>query len=252
MKAHSAIAPRASAPDLDGLAAGMWQVYLADRDDVRARNALLLIYKPLAERGARAEARAGGDFYRRGTEHDEQDLEQIAMLALADLIAGYDRAKNDNFTKYAARWIRPRIKEVLRKQSWGGRHGWRVTRSIGRISGNLPLHGGDAKPHPDSLFDTIQSQDESPTMPAERAELIDVVMRKLPGQQDRTVFAMKFLDGRSSADIARYLGKNESTVSLILSRKVVPVVAAAFADCDGGAEAVATRLSDMTARKRRA
>lgn len=246
---------RVPLPDMDAMAAGLWAIYHADPDNDDARNGLLMIYKPLADRGAAGERRRGGDFYDRGSELDFADLRQIAFLALLDLIGSYDPAINSSFTKYASPLIRRRIMDGLRSQSWISRNGRRQGYRDNRISGDarISANGGDEGK---AVFDLVECQEEGPTMPAERQDFIELMMNRMPEARTRRIFSLKFLDRVTDEQVAKYLGVSAARVSQIMHRSILPVIADAFPDAPGGFDGVHKRvcglLSSNSGRSRQA
>lgn len=227
---------------MDPMAVGAWAAYHANPQDSESRNALLLIYKPLADRAARSEARAGGDFYLKGQEIDDDDLKQMAVLALVDLIEDYKPQSNSSFTKYAAPLIRLRVKEQVRSLGWVSRHGRRQGCKDNRISGDAPMERGWDGRRECCLFDVMESLGDAPELPAELTDFRERVKRGLGCDRDRRIFSLKFLGGMSSRQIGDALELSEASISIRVAKYIIPAIAAAFPDGQGGPEGVALRL----------
>ncbi len=202
--------------ELDQAAAGMWRAWRSDPQP-HTRDALALIYWPLAERAAASESAGdAGLLHRRVHAADAADLRQMAWLCLVELIQDYqpDRASG-SFARYASALLRLRLKAEARRGALFGRRGrhLRVV-SLDHSPNNDPHH----------LDRQTELADESSAADLADIETADYLawLRQNLGPRMWALLHGRLLAGLSLDRIAAGLGVSESTVSLWWHRRLLP------------------------------
>jgi RNA polymerase sigma factor (sigma-70 family) len=204
---------------LDLQAGPHWTNFRDDPMNWAARNALLMVYMPLAKRAARSEAFAGGSYYFRGEELDDDDLHQLAFFALLDLLSDWKPERNPSFTLYASALLRLRIKAAVRSLGWVSRHGRRLGYTDNRVSGDAPTADGQ------DLWDDLPTHLDGPELCAELADFREKMLELLRDDRDRTIFKLRFLCGMTNEAVGRQLDLDSSTISLAVSQRIAPAIA---------------------------
>ena len=193
-------------------------------------------------------------YRRRGIPDD--DLEQVAYLALVRVAHAYDHSSGNDFLSYAVPCIRGEVRRHFRDVGWMVRPPRRVQELQSRIAsaesrlsselGHPPTVDElaeelDASPEdlvealaangcftPTSLdqvvhedaSDTLGDQlgsEESGIAAAEARVVLAPALRRL-GERDRTIVRMRFFGQRTQQEIAEEIGVTQMQVSRLLSR----------------------------------
>jgi RNA polymerase sigma-B factor len=223
----------------------------ADADDTERR--LLLDEVVLLNRGV---AHAIASRYRsRGVA--EEDLQQVACLALVKAANGYDPEAGHDFLSYAVPTIRGEVKRYFRDHGWAVRPTRRIQELQSRISmaendlsfalgrspriSELAEHldecieditealATDGCFTPASLDRPVGHEDESATLgdllggedgdrdALEARVILGPVVRRL-GDRDRRILMLRFFKGWTQQEIAQDIGVTQMQVSRLLSR----------------------------------
>jgi len=193
-------------------------------------------------------------YRRRGISDD--DLEQVAYLALVRVAHNFDRAAGHDFLSYAVPCVRGEVRRHFRDVGWMVRPPRRVQELQGRIAATqsglsselghpptareladeLEEARGDVEEalaangcftptsldqvaHEDasgSLGDQL-GEDEAGLAAAEARVLLAPALRRL-GERDRTIVRMRFFGQRTQQEIADEIGVTQMQVSRLLSR----------------------------------
>lgn len=220
---------------LDIMAGPHWPTFREDPTHWAARNALAEIYLPLAQRAARAEHAAAGDRHRARACCDEGDLHQLAYLCLVDLFRSYDPGLNGgSFVKYAAGYLRLRIKAAVRSQSFVTR--WAMEQGINPMMESLdsdPMHQGGAI----RLLSSPRQDDA-----AEAADFAEWLAGRLPSRLAE-IFRLRFLKGLTNVQIAERMGVVDSRISQIIHHQLIPALAHIIGDAPAGLKDRLSRLA---------
>jgi RNA polymerase sigma-B factor len=193
-------------------------------------------------------------YRRRGI--SEEDLEQVAYLALVRVAHQYDHSSGHDFLSYAVPSIRGEIRRHFRDVGWMVRPPRRVQELQSRIAatesalsselGRPPSVGeladdlGEARDDveealaatgcftPTSLDQVVHEdaqstlgdqlgEDEVGLAAAEARVVLGPALRAL-GERDRTIVAMRFFGQRTQQEIADEIGVTQMQVSRLLSR----------------------------------
>lgn len=215
-------------------------------EDPEARDALVLMYRPLAEYLARR-------FDGRG--EPAEDLAQVASLALIKAIDRFDPGRGVKFTTYATATIVGELKRHFRDKGWTLRVPRRLQEAALRVSGAVGelyqdlgrsptvhqiaertglseeevLEGMEAV-HAYSPASLDAPEGEDGTTAADRLgteddslRLMDAwatvgpALRQLPGRERRILY-LRFLRGLTQSQIAEVLGISQMHVSRLLGR----------------------------------
>jgi len=193
--------------------------------------------------------------YRRRGIPDE-DLEQVAYLALVRVAKSYDHASGHDFLSYAVPSIRGEVRRHFRDVGWMVRPPRRVQELQGRIAAAESVLatalGHPPRPHelaeelgepledveealaangcftPTSLDQVVHEdasgslgdqlgEEESGLEAADARVILAPALRRL-GERDRTIVTMRFFGQRTQQEIADEIGVTQMQVSRLLSR----------------------------------
>jgi RNA polymerase sigma-B factor len=224
--------------------------------DGGARETLLVRHRPLAIYLARR-------FQGRG--ETQEDLEQVATLALLNAIDRLDPAREVKFSTFATITIIGELKRHLRDKGWAVRVprpiqelSVRVTRAVGTLTqelGRSPTVGeiaGRVDASEEHVLEAIdasrayaadsldaQGDDDEAPSPLDRLgahddrfESLDSwqslapLIRDLP-ERERAILYLRFFQERTQSEIARELGISQMHVSRLLARSLSSLRAAA-------------------------
>jgi RNA polymerase sigma-B factor len=224
--------------------------------DGEARETLLVRHRPLAIYLARR-------FQGRG--ESQEDLEQVATLALLNAIDRLDPEREVKFSTFATITIIGELKRYLRDKGWAVRVprpiqelSVRVTRAVGSLTqelGRSPTIGEIAgrvdaseehvleaidasRAYTADSLDTPGDDDDAPS-PLDRLAAHDdrfenldswqslaPLIRDLP-ERERAILYLRFFQERTQSEIARELGISQMHVSRLLARSLSSLRAAA-------------------------
>ncbi len=224
----------------------LWQP--ASEGDALAREQLMRLYRPLADKLARR--------YATGT-RELDDLRQVAIIGLLKAIDGFDLERGTAFTAYAVPTIRGELQRYLRDATWAVHvprdlrdrvvRVRRVARELASQDDGAPTAqelaqatglsleevvealDADRADHPESLDAPIQSDGSATTRGdlvggadagygrTEDALTLEAVMRALP-ERDRDVIALRFHHDLTQSEIGERIELSQMQVSRILSQ----------------------------------
>jgi RNA polymerase sigma-B factor len=183
-----------------------------------------------------------------------EDLEQVACLALVGAASRYDPGKADDFLSYAVPTIRGEVKRYFRDHAWSIRPPRRIQEVQGQLaqsdaarsgSGNIDPQraahelGLDVEDVNDALraqgcftpnsLDAPQSDGETPFSEllvddqfdehaAVEARVILRTLTKELSPRERLILYLRFVEGRTQAEIGDEIGVTQMQVSRLLSR----------------------------------
>jgi RNA polymerase sigma-B factor len=214
--------------------------------DEQAREELVLLHRPLAEYLARR-------FSGRG--EPQEDLEQVAVLALIKAIDRFDLSRDVKFSTYATATIVGELKRHFRDKGWALRvprrlqeTGLKVSKAVSELSqelGRSPrvgeiaasiglteeevLEGMDTiHAYSASSLDAPSDEDGGTTLDKLGAEdeMLELLegwasvapsLRELPERERRIVY-LRFFRSKTQTQIAAELGISQMHVSRLLSR----------------------------------
>lgn len=192
----------------------------------------------------------------RGRGIADEDLEQVAYLALVRVARCYDHASGHDFLSYAVPSIRGELRRHFRDQGWMVRPPRRVQELQARIAatesalstelGRPPRSGELAEAldapvddvveamaangcfTPTSLDQVVRAnaggglgdqlgEEEAGLAAAEARVVLAPALRRL-GARDRTIVTMRFFGQRTQQEIAEEIGVTQMQVSRLLSR----------------------------------
>lgn len=219
--------------------------------DLELRSAIIRDYGWLAEHCA-------GRFRRRGEPHD--DLVQVAYVGLVKAVDRYDPARQANFTSFAIPTILGELRRHFRDTTWPvhvPRRGKELYGIVATVVDELTATLGRSPTIQEvadwvglDLVETLQAFEIRtayrgvPLEPEERAEpadadrgaalgteetgfdlvegnsLVASLIQALPTELDRRVVELRFVEGRSQADIARCVGVSQVQVSRLLRANI--------------------------------
>ncbi len=195
-------------------------------------------------------------FLNRGETYD--DLVQVGSMALVKAVDRFDPDHGVAFATFATRTILGELKRHFRDKGWAVRAPRRVQELYVRLGGSIsqlsqdlgrsptiaelakdvdateeevlealeagqgyratsleaPVSGADE----DSLADRLGEEDEGFAGAERRAEL-SPLLEKLP-RRERTILALRFIDGLTQSEIAARIGISQMHVSRLLSRSL--------------------------------
>ncbi|MGI8593870.1 MAG: SigB/SigF/SigG family RNA polymerase sigma factor [Solirubrobacteraceae bacterium] len=227
----------------------LWQP--ASEGDVLAREHLMRLYRPLADKLARR--------YTAGT-RELDDLRQVAIIGLLKAIDGFDLERGTAFTAYAIPTIRGELQRYLRDATWAVHvprdlrdQVVRVRRAARELASQddgaptvtelaeatgLTLEEvvetieADRADRPESLDAPIQVDGSGTTRGdllggadagydrTEDVLTLEAVMRALP-ERDRHVLALRFRHDLTQSEIGERIGLSQMQVSRILGQSLV-------------------------------
>jgi RNA polymerase sigma-B factor len=193
-------------------------------------------------------------YRRRGVPDD--DLQQVAYLALVKAARGYDPSTGNDFLAYAVPTMRGEVKKYFRDHAWGVRPPRRIQELQSRISlasSELAFELGRS-PRPSevarhlgedleavtealasdgcfsptsldrtvgvegdaTLGDLLGAEDSSRDAAEARVALGPVIRRLSP--RDRTILTLRFFHGLTQQEIAQEIGVTQMQVSRLLTR----------------------------------
>ncbi len=223
----------------------------AGEGDALAREQLMRLYRPLADKLARRYATATREL---------DDLRQVAALGLLKAIDGFDLERGTAFTAYAVPTIRGELQRYLRDATWSVHvprdlrdRVVRVRRAVREVvsqddraptahelaeATGLTLEQvvealeADRADRPESLDAPIKVDGSDTTRGdliggpdagygrSEDGLTLDEVMRALP-ERDRRVLALRFGHDLTQSEIGERVGLSQMQVSRILSQSLV-------------------------------
>lgn len=191
-----------------------------------------------------------GRYVRRGIA--SEDLEQVACMALVAAANRYDPTKAEDFLTYAVPTIRGEVKRYFRDHGWAVRPTRSVQETQGLINREVGAAGRDldagelaerlSLPVPvieaalqaqgcfaptsldhalasgDSVGDRLVADDASTAYEAAEAR---VLLRSLTQElepRDRLILYLRFVEGRTQAEIGTEIGISQMQVSRLLAR----------------------------------
>jgi RNA polymerase sigma-B factor len=215
-------------------------------DDAKARDELVLLYRPLAEYLARRF---------RGRGEPIEDLAQVATLAMIKAIDRFDPSRDVKFSTYATATIVGELKRHFRDKGWALRvprrlqeAGLEVSRTVSDLYQSLGrsptvkeigLHTGLTEEEVLEAMDTVHAYSavslDAPTQDEEASavrslgaedeamELMEgwasvaPAIERLPPREQRILF-LRFFGGLTQTQIAQELQMSQMHVSRLLTR----------------------------------
>ncbi|MBF4161835.1 sigma-70 family RNA polymerase sigma factor [Nocardioides acrostichi] len=188
-----------------------------------------------------------GRYARRGVGLD--DLEQVAYLGLVKAVRTFDPVRGEDFLSYAVPTLRGELKRHFRDAGWTVRPPRSVQEAQAvvlaaeaRLTQELGRHPGPADIASETGLDVMLVRQalgatglfrpasldapwerEVPVADTRDLELVELREAVRPllaglGWVDRTMLAMRYVEGRTQADIGRVVGLSQEQVSRRISR----------------------------------
>jgi RNA polymerase sigma-B factor len=183
-----------------------------------------------------------------------EDLEQVACLALVRAANGFDPDKAEDFLSYAVPTIRGEVKRYFRDHGWSVRPPRRIqeVQALIQRSGLAQAEGPAGGPgaiaerlglEEDEVRDALQAQgcfsptsldtpsredgeplghslvhDDYAELQAVEARLVLRTLTKELRPRDRLILYLRFVEGRTQAEIGEEIGVTQMQVSRLLAR----------------------------------